>query len=122
MCIRRIGTVLQAYQTTYTELMQGIGSFLGLPVNATTSLLTELLYAIEAQVRIMEQLNNHPESRMMADALDSMQTVCEKMPKARMLRSFVGRLAGTQDRAVRKKLLMELLELVLAVKKKQKRF
>jgi hypothetical protein len=105
-----------------TELMQGIGSFLGLPVNATTSLLTELLYAIEAQVRIMEQLNNHPESRMMADALDSMQTVCEKMPKARMLRSFVGRLAGTQDRAVRKKLLMELLELVLAVKKKQKRF
>ena len=59
---------------------------------------------------------------LMADALDSMQTVCEKMPKARMLRSFVGRLAGTQDRAVRKKLLMELLELVLAVKKKQKRF
>lgn len=105
-----------------TELMQGIGSFLGLPVNATTSLLTELLYAIEAQVRIMEQLNSHPESRMMADALDNMQTVCEKMPKARMLRSFVGRLAGTQDRAVRKKLLMELLELVLAVKKKQKRF
>ena len=105
-----------------TELMQGIGSFLGLPVNATTSLLTELLYAIEAQVRIMEQLNNHPESKMMVDALDSMQTVCEKMPKARMLRSFVGRLAGTQDRAVRKKLLMELLELVLAVKKKQKRF
>ena len=47
-----------------TELMQGIGNFLGLPVNATTSLLTELLYAIEAQVRIMEQLNNHPESRM----------------------------------------------------------
>ena len=41
-----------------TELMQGIGSFLGLPVNATTSLLTELLYAIESQVRIMEQLNN----------------------------------------------------------------
>lgn len=105
-----------------TELMQGIGSFLGLPVNATTSLLTELLYAIEAQVRIMEQLNNHPKSRMMADALDSMQTVCEKMPKARMLRSFIGRLAGTQDRAVRQKLLKELLELVLAVKKKQKRF
>ena len=105
-----------------TELMQGIGSFLGLPVNATTSLLTELLYAIEAQVRIMEQLNNPPESRMMADALDSMQTVCEKMPKARMLRSFIGRLAGTQDRAVRQKLLKELLELVLAVKKKQKRF
>ena len=104
-----------------SELMQGIGSFLGLPVNATTSLLTELLYALEAQVRIMEQLNGHPESRMMADALDSMQTVCEKMPKARMLRSFVGRLAGSRDKDMRKKLLMELLELVTAVKKKQKR-
>jgi hypothetical protein len=105
-----------------TELMQGIGSFLGLPVNATTSLLTELLYAIEAQVRIMEQLNSHPESRMMADALDNMQTVCEKMPKARILRSYVGRLAGTQDKAVRKKLLTELLELVTSVKRRQKRF
>ena len=104
-----------------TELMQGIGSFLGLPVNATTSLLMELLYALEAQLRIIEQLNNHPENRMMADALDSMQTVCEKMPKARMLRSFVGRLAGTQDKTARKKLLKELLELVSAVKRKQKR-
>lgn len=104
-----------------TELMQGIGSFLGLPVNSTTSLLTELLYALEAQVRIMEQLNSHPENRMMADALDSMLTVCEKMPKARILRSFVGRLAGTQDKAVRKKLLMELRELVSAAKRKQKR-
>ncbi len=105
-----------------TELMQGMGSFLGLPVNATTSLLTELLYTLEAQIRIMEQLNGHPENRMMMDALDSMQTVCEKLPKARMLRSFVGRLAGTQDKAMRKKLLKELLELVTAVKKKQKRF
>ena len=104
-----------------TELKQGIGSFLGLPVNATTSLMTELLYAIEAQVRIMEQLNNHPESRMMADALDSLQTVCEKMPKARLLRSYVGRLAGSQDKALRKKLLTELLELVTTVKRKQKR-
>lgn len=104
-----------------SDLKQGIGSFLGLPVNATTSLLTELLYTLEAQIRIMEQLNGHPESRMMADALDSMQTVCEKMPKARLLRSYVGRLAGSQDKAVRKKLLAELLELVLTVKKKQKR-
>ncbi len=104
-----------------SELMQGIGSFLGLPVNATTSLLTELLYTLEAQVRIMEQLNGNPENRMMADALDSMQTVCEKMPKARMLRSFVGRLAGSQDTAMRKKLLTELQELVTTVKKKQKR-
>ena len=104
-----------------SELMQGIGSFLGLPVNATTSLLTELLYSLEAQIRIMEQLNGHPESRMLADALDSMQTVCEKIPKARMLRSYVGRLAGSQDKAVRKKLLSELLELVTTVKRRQKR-
>jgi phosphoribosyl-ATP pyrophosphohydrolase len=50
-----------------------------------------------------------------------MQTVCEKIPKARMLRSYVGRLAGSQDKAVRKKLLTELLELVTTVKRKQKR-
>ena len=105
-----------------TELKQGIGSFLGLPVNATTSLLTELLYTLEAQIRIMEQLNGHPESRMMMDALDSMQTVCEKMPQARMLRSFVGRLAGTQDKVIREKLLSELLGLVTTVKRRQKRF
>ena len=104
-----------------SELKQGIGSFLGLPVNATTSLLTELLYTLEAQIRIMEQLNAHPESRMLADALDSMQAVCEKIPKARILRSFVGRLAGSQDKAMRKRLLAELLELVTTAKRKQKR-
>ena len=104
-----------------SDLMQGIGSFLGLPVNATTSLLTELLYSLEAQVRIMEQLNDHPENRMLADALDSLQTVCEKIPKARLLRSYVGRLAGSQDKNMRKKLLAELLELVTTAKRKQKR-
>ena len=39
------------------ELKQALGSFLGLPVNATTSLLTDLLYSLEAQTRIMEQFN-----------------------------------------------------------------
>ena len=104
------------------ELKQALGSFLGLPVNATTSLLTDLLYSLEAQTRIMQQFKGQQENRLMTDALDSLLTVCEKLPKAQMLRSYVGRMAGTQDVSVRKKLMTELLEHLAAAKRRQKKF
>ncbi len=104
------------------ELKQALGSFLGLPVNATTSLLTDLLYSLEAQTRIMEQFNGRDEKRLMTDALDSLLTVCEKLPKAQMLRSYVGRMAGTQDVSAREKLMTELLEHLTAAKRRQKKF
>ena len=104
------------------ELKQALGSFLGLPVNATTSLLTDLLYSLEAQVRIMEQFNGQTDNRTMTDTLDTLLTVCEKLPKALMLRSYVGRLAGTQDVSSREKLMTELLEHLTAAKRRQKKF
>ena len=104
------------------ELKQALGSFLGLPVNATTSLLTDLLYSLEAQVRIMEQFNGQTDNRTMTDTLDTLLTVCEKLPKALMLRSYVGRLAGSKDATVRKVLLTELLEHLTAAKRRQKKF
>ena len=58
----------------------------------------------------------------MTDASDSLLTVCEKLPKAQMLRSYVGRMAGTQDISVRKRLMTELLEHLAAAKRRQKKF
>ena len=109
------------YDKFTSELMQGIGSFLGLPANATTSFLTDLLYSLDVQVKIMQEFNNQPENRTMTDALDCLQTVSEKMPKARILRSYTGRLAGTEDAARREQLLAGLKDLLANVKKKQKR-
>jgi len=110
------------YDKFSSELMQGIGSFLGLPPNATTSLLTDLLFCLEVQVKIMEQYNNEPDSRTMTDAMDCLLTVSEKMPKAQMLRSYIGRLAGTADVARRERLLAELKEFLISARKKQRRF
>ena len=70
----------------------------------------------------MQQFKGQQENRLMTDALDSLLTVCEKLPKAQMLRSYVGRMAGTQDVSVRKRLMTELLEHLAAAKRRQKKF
>ena len=111
-----------AHERFIAEIMQALGAFFGLPVNATSSLLTDLLYSLEAETRILEQFSNHPENQMAVEAVDCLLTVCEKLPKARMLRSYIGRLAGAQDVLIHKRLLVELLELLTAARRKQKAF
>ncbi len=107
-----------------SELMQALGDFLGIPPNATSSVLNDLLFCLEAQVRIMRKFNDQPASRMVTDALECLLTVIEKLPNAKVLRSYVGRLAGTdikKGKELRMELLTGLLELITAAKRKQRR-
>lgn len=107
-----------------SELMQALGAFLGIPPNATSSVLTDLLYCLEVQVRIMEQFNERPESESFIGALDCLLTVSEKLPRASLLRSYVGHLAGADVKSgleVRRSLLAELRGLLMAAKRKQRR-
>lgn len=108
----------------FSELMQGTGAFLGLPQQGALSILSDLLTCMELEVMIMEKYNGHQEGRMVVDALDSLLIVCEKLPKARLLRSYVGRIAGAvgeQGTERRKLLLGELRELLDKAQRRLKR-
>ncbi|MBP5674160.1 MAG: hypothetical protein K5787_00200 [Lentisphaeria bacterium] len=108
----------------FSELAQGASSFLGLPQQGALSILSDLLACIAREVMILEVLNEDSKNRMFVDTLDSLLTVCEKLPMARILRSYVGRIAGAsgeQGSEKRKLLLGELKGLLDKAQRRLKR-
>ena len=108
----------------FRELAQGAGAFLGLPQQGAFSILSDLLACMEREVMILELLNGDSTNRMFVDTLDSLLTVCEKLPMARILRSYIGRIAGApgeQGSERRKLLLEELKELLDKAQRRLKR-
>ena len=123
--ITRIATPHEAHDKFTAELMQSVGGFLGIPPIATTSILSELLPCLEMEVKILERFNEQPDNQMFVDALDCLQTACEKLPKGRLLRSYIGRIAGTvpvDGVETRRTLLAELHALLQKSQRKIRRF
>ena len=123
--ITRIATPQEAHDKFTAELMQSVGKFLGIPPIATTSILSELLPCLEMEVIILERFNEQPDSQMFVDALDCLQSACEKLSKGRLLRSYIGRIAGTVSEdgvETRRTLLGELHALLQKSQKKMRRF
>ena len=113
-----------AYDKFITELKQAMGEFLGMPPHVTTSILADLMVSLDVAVRIIVHCNEQPENQAAVDALDCLQKVCEKLPSARRLRSYVGRVAGMTQADRRKErgvLLRELEDLLRKGKLRLKR-
>lgn len=112
------------HERFFNELMQGAGSFLGLPQQGALSILSDILACMELEVMVMERFNDQSEKRIFSEALDALLTVCEKLPKARILRSYVGRIAGSvgmQLEGNRKVFLADLKELLDKSQRRLKR-
>ncbi|MBR6057261.1 MAG: hypothetical protein IKP58_03725 [Victivallales bacterium] len=109
------------YDRFFNELIQGAGSFLGLPQQGALSILSDILSCMEVAVMVLKKSNDQPENRIFVDALDSLLTVCEKLPKARLLRSYVGRIAGATGKQYEEKRKVLLTELKDFLDKAQRR-